>query len=170
MTLWLTGLPASGKSTLAGLLRDHFDAVGRQALVLDGDVLRAGLSADLGFSPADRAEQARRTTQVALLLHDAGLVAIVALVSPSAAAREVARLAHGDRPFIEVFVDCAAEVCRTRDPKGMWARAARGEIDAFTGVSAPYERPQNPEIAVRTDQATAAECLTQIVARLDSLQ
>jgi adenylyl-sulfate kinase len=166
-TVWFTGLPASGKSTLAELLRDHLVAAGEPCLILDGDVLRAGLSRDLGFSPADRAEQSRRAAEIALLCNRAGMVAIVALVSPSGSARAGAKACHGTRKFVEVFVDCPASVCRVRDPKGLYAQAEAGEILDFTGVSAPYEAPAEPAVHVRTDQQTAEEAFAEILSVLN---
>jgi bifunctional enzyme CysN/CysC len=151
-TLWLTGLPASGKSTLAHALEEHLVRSGRPAYVLDGDNLRHGLNGDLGFSEADRAENVRRTAHVARLMADAGLVAIVSLVSPYAAERARARELHEDLPFFEVWVDTPVEVCEQRDPKGLYARARAGEISGMTGIDAPYEPPENPDLVVSHDR------------------
>lgn len=147
--LWLTGLSGSGKSTLAmGLMRRLFES-GQQAYVLDGDTLRQGLNGDLGFSPQDRSENIRRTAEVARLFADAGFVAIVSLISPAAADRQRARQIVGNG-FREVYVRADLEICRARDPKQLYARATRGEIAQFTGVSAPYEAPTAPDLVIDT--------------------
>jgi adenylyl-sulfate kinase len=149
-TLWLTGLPASGKSTLAAEVERRLVVAGRQAYRLDGDNLRHGLNGDLGFDAASRVENVRRTAYVAALLADSGAVAIVSLVSPYAADRAAARAVHerDDVPFVEVFVDTPLHECERRDPKGLYARARRGEIDAFTGISDRYDEPPAPEARV----------------------
>jgi bifunctional enzyme CysN/CysC len=148
--VWMTGLPASGKSSIAHALEESLLAAGRSAYVLDGDNLRHGLNGDLGFSDADRAENVRRTAHVARLMADAGTVAIVSLVSPFAADREQARAlveAEG-LPFVEVWVSTPAEECERRDPKGLYAKARAGELSGFTGVDAPYEAPERPDAVV----------------------
>jgi bifunctional enzyme CysN/CysC len=162
-TVWLTGLPASGKSTLAAAAEARLLAAGRSAYLLDGDNLRHGLNGDLGFSPGDRAENVRRTAEVAALLADAGVVALVALVSPYAADRDAARVIHAHRglPFLEVHVATTLEECEARDPKGLYARARSGELKGMTGVDAPYEPPEAPEL--RIDSGLALE---DAVARL----
>jgi adenylyl-sulfate kinase len=149
-TVWITGLPASGKSTLAAALEARLLAGGRPAYVLDGDNLRHGLNGDLGFSDDDRKENVRRTAEVSALLADAGVVALVALVSPFAADRDAARAAH-DRhglAFLEVHVATTLQECERRDPKGLYARARAGELAGLTGVGAPYEPPQHPDLRV----------------------
>jgi bifunctional enzyme CysN/CysC len=148
--VWMTGLPASGKSSIAHALEESLLAAGRSAYVLDGDNLRHGLNGDLGFSDADRAENVRRTAHVARLLADAGTVAIVSLVSPFAADREQARalVEAAGLPFQEVWVSTPVEECERRDPKGLYAKARAGEISGFTGVDAPYEEPASPEVEV----------------------
>ncbi|CAM3267903.1 adenylyl-sulfate kinase [Nocardioides dubius] len=150
MTLWLTGLSGSGKSTIAAEAERLLNESGRAAYLLDGDNLRHGLNADLGFSAGDRAENVRRTGAVAQILADSGQVAIVSLVSPDAEARDRVRAAHqaAGLRFVEVFVDTPLEVCEARDPKGMYARARAGEISDFTGVDAPYEAPARPELTL----------------------
>ncbi len=148
--LWLTGLSGSGKSTIAQRLLRKLTDQGRLATVLDGDTLRLGLSRDLGFSPEDRAEQVRRTAEVAKLMANSGLIVIASLISPRQADRDLAHAIIGD-DFHEVFVDAPLETCRARDPKGLYKRAQAGEIPNFTGVSAPYEAPQDP--ALRLDTA-----------------
>ena len=171
MTVWLTGLSGSGKSTVAAELERRLVASGRPAYLLDGDNLRHGLNADLGFSPEDRVENVRRVAQVAKLLADAGVVAIVSLVSPYVADREQARSTHaeGNLPFAEVFVDTPLAVCEARDPKGMYAKARAGEIKDFTGISAPYEAPESPHLRLRPedgDAATQAALVMDLVERI----
>lgn len=159
--VWFTGLSGSGKSTLATALeRILFDRA-LLVVVLDGDVMRAGLSADLGFSPEDRAENVRRLTEVAALMADAGAVVITASISPYAGdrARARERVAEVDAaiPFLEVHVDAPLAVCEARDPKGLYARARSGRLPHFTGVSAPYEAPASPDVHVRTHEQSLEE-------------
>ena len=153
-TVWMTGLPASGKSTVAAGVEARLLEGGRSAYVLDGDNLRHGLNGDLGFSADDRAENVRRTAEVSALLADAGVVVVVALVSPYRADREAARAAHDRRglPFLEVWVATSLEECERRDPKGLYARARAGEITGMTGVDDPYEPPESPDVVVRGDE------------------
>jgi adenylyl-sulfate kinase len=150
VTVWITGLPASGKSTLAAAVEARLLAGGRAAYVLDGDNLRHGLNGDLGFSADDRAENVRRTAEVAALLADAGVVALAALVSPYVADREAARASHARRglPFLEVHVATTLDECERRDPKGLYARARAGELAGMTGVDDPYEAPERPDLRV----------------------
>ena len=150
-TLWFTGLPGSGKSTLAHAVEFELVRQGKNAYVLDGDNLRHGINADLGFSAVARDENVRRAAEVAALMADAGIIVLVSLVSPYAAARQRARELHEARelPFAEVYVAVTVEECAARDPKGLYARALRGEIKGMTGVDAPYEAPENPELSVR---------------------
>ncbi len=147
-TVWLTGLSGAGKSTIAARVEQALVAAGRPAYVLDGDNLRLGLNADLGFGDADRAENVRRVGEVARLMADAGVVVLVALISPFRAGRDAARAAHAAAglAFHEVFVDVPLEVCEQRDPKGLYARARRGEVAAMTGIDSPYEAPLRPEV------------------------
>jgi adenylyl-sulfate kinase len=149
-TIWMTGLPASGKSTVAAAIEARLLAEGRSAYVLDGDNLRHGLNGDLGFSAEDRAENVRRTAEVAALLADAGVVVLVALVSPYRADRAAARTAHERRelPFLEVHVATSIEECERRDPKGLYARARAGELQHLTGVDDPYEPPEAADVVV----------------------
>lgn len=159
LTVWLTGLSAAGKSTVAAELERRLVDSGRPAYRLDGDNLRHGLNADLGFGAADRAENVRRVGEVARLLADAGVVAIASLISPYRAARDAARQAHAAAGlgFVEVFIDTPLQTCEARDPKGLYAQARTGEITGFTGVDDPYEPPENPEIALHpSDGAPAA--------------
>ncbi len=152
-TVWLTGLPAAGKSTIGAALEQRLVAAGRFAYLLDGDNLRHGICADLGFSADDRARNILRAGEMARLFADAGAVAIVALVSPLAAARDEVRALHADRGlrFIEVFVNTPIAVCARRDPKALYARARAGEIHGFTGVDDPYEPPSHPELVLNPE-------------------
>ncbi len=149
-TVWLTGLSGSGKSTVAVVLEALLVGSGRPAFRLDGDNLRHGLNSDLGFSEADRTENVRRAGEAALLLADAGVVALVPLISPYRAGRSAARAAHDAAgvPFIEVFVDTPIEECERRDPKGLYAKARAGEITGFTGVDDPYEAPMHADLVL----------------------
>lgn len=158
--VWLTGLPAAGKSTIANLLDCRLHALGRHTYVLDGDNIRGGLNRDLGFTDVDRAENIRRTAEVAKLLVDAGVIVIAALISPFAHERQTARELFDDGEFIEVFVDTPLNVAEARDPKGQYERARRGEIRQFTGIDSPYEPPVQAELrieTVRTDPEHAVE-------------
>jgi bifunctional enzyme CysN/CysC len=152
-TLWFTGLPASGKSTIAAALEARIVEAGVPAYRLDGDNLRHGLNANLGFSPADRAENVRRTAEAAKLLADAGTIAIASLVSPYAEDRAAARRIHEEAglEFVEVFVDTPLAECERRDPKGLYAKARAGELPDFTGISAPYEAPDAPDLRFGAD-------------------
>ena len=157
-TVWMTGLPSSGKSTIAGALEHRLVQAGIPAYRLDGDNLRHGLNGNLGFSPEDRAENVRRTAHAAKLLADAGTIAIVSLVSPYAADRDLARQVHvdDDLPFLEVYVNTPLEECERRDPKGLYAKARAGEITGFTGVDAPYEPPAAPDVELGAGEVEAA--------------
>ena len=145
-TVWLTGLSGSGKSTIANALEKRLLAQGAHAYVLDGDNLRLGINMDLGFTPEDRAENVRRTSEVAKLMVDAGLIVITALISPFEVDRQRAKSIFQDDEFLEVFVDTPVEICRTRDPKGLYKKSAAGKIPNFTGVGQDYERPSNPDL------------------------
>jgi adenylyl-sulfate kinase len=162
--VWLTGLSGSGKSTLSrGLERDLF-ARNLQAIVLDGDNLRHGLNSNLGFSPEDRTENIRRAAEVGALLASAGHVAIIALISPYRADRRAAREIARKQAccFVEIFVDAPLEVCEERDPKALYKRARAGELRGFTGIDAPYEAPENPEIHIRTNELDIEASLSMI--------
>jgi bifunctional enzyme CysN/CysC len=162
LTVWMTGLSGSGKSTIAYLAEEMLIASGRAVYVLDGDNLRHGLNSDLGFGSDDRAENVRRVGEVARLMADAGLVVLVPVISPFAADRKLVREAHQQAGlgFIEVFVDAPLELCEERDPKGLYARARAGEISEMTGVDSPYEAPEDPELRLDT-QATSPEKLSE---------
>jgi adenylyl-sulfate kinase len=156
-TVWLTGLSGSGKSTVAGALVALLTTRGVLSYTLDGDNLRHGLNGDLGFSADDRAENVRRVGEVARLFADAGVVALVPLISPYRAGRVHARALHAAAglDFVEVFVDTPIEVCERRDPKGLYAKARAGEITGFTGIDDPYEAPLNPELVLHTADVSA---------------
>jgi adenylyl-sulfate kinase len=162
MTLWFTGLPGSGKSTLAKRVAGKLLDSGVRVEVLDGDVIRSVLSSDLGYSKHDRDVNIRRIGFLSQLLSRNGVVVIVAAISPYRAIREEVRQHHAGILFVEIFVDCPLEVLITRDTKGLYQKALRGEIQNFTGVSDPYETPENPEIVVHTDRQTPDESVSQI--------
>jgi bifunctional enzyme CysN/CysC len=167
-TVWLTGLSGSGKSTVAVAAERSLIASGRPAYVLDGDNLRHGLNGDLGFSAEDRAENVRRVGHVAALLADAGVVALVPLVSPYRADRDLVRSLHAEAglPFLEVFVDTPLELCEQRDPKGLYKKARAGELTGFTGIDDPYEPPPAAELVLRPEHGTAADMAAAVLARL----
>ncbi len=154
-TLWLTGLSGSGKSTVATAVEQRLVLGGRPAYRLDGDNLRTGLNADLGFSQEAREENCRRVAEVARLFADAGLVAVVAIISPYARSRRFARQIHEDAglPFVEVYMAAPAEVCAVRDPKGLYAQATAGGIESFTGIDDPYEVPESPDLVIGPDSS-----------------
>lgn len=164
-TVWFTGLSGSGKSTVATEVERMLLASGRPCYLLDGDNLRHGLNGDLGFSAADRDENVRRVAEVARLFADAGLVALVPLISPYRAARERAREVHrvAGLPFFEVFVDTPVELCEQRDPKGLYAKARSGEITGFTGVDDPYEPPEAPELVLRPADGSPADMAARVI-------
>ena len=167
-TVWLTGLPASGKSTIAVALEAALLERRRAAYLLDGDNLRHGINGDLGFSVEDRAENVRRTGEVACLFADAGVVALVSLVSPYVADRARVRELHAahELPFIEVFVDTPLEECERRDPKGLFARARAGELTGMTGIDDPYEAPRSPDLHLRPLEQSVEKSVGLLLARL----
>jgi adenylyl-sulfate kinase len=164
--LWLTGLSAAGKSTVANELEVELFRRGRQVFVLDGDRVRHGLCRDLGFSPDDRQENVRRVGEVAKLFAEAGFICITAFISPYRADRSLAREMMAEGKFFEVFVNAPLAVCEARDPKGLYAKAREHKIKNFTGISAPYQPPLNPEIELRTDKLTVAEAVAKVVRHL----
>ncbi|RIV17116.1 adenylyl-sulfate kinase [Alicyclobacillaceae bacterium I2511] len=166
--LWFTGLSGAGKSTIANLLEQVLFAQGIHTYLLDGDNVRMGLNSDLGFSATERRENIRRVAEVAKLFVDAGVVTLTAFISPYQSDREMARSLFTDTEFVEVYVDCPIEVCATRDPKGLYLRAQSGQIKEFTGVAAPYETPQQPDIVLHTNLQTPLECVQQILGCLVS--
>jgi bifunctional enzyme CysN/CysC len=161
--LWLTGLSGAGKSTIANLLEKELFACGRHTYILDGDNIRQGLSRDLGFSEADRVENIRRAMEVARLFVDAGLVVIVSFISPYRTERNLARSQFEPDEFVEIYVDASLEVCERRDPKGLYAKARRGELINFTGVDCDYQPPEAPEIRLDTVAKSPEECVDLIL-------
>lgn len=168
-TVWLTGLSGSGKSTVAYAVEASLVANGRAAYVLDGDNLRHGINADLGFGTADRAENVRRVGEIARLMADAGILVLVPVISPYREGRDQVRDKHHEigLTFLEVFVDTPLEICEERDPKGLYARARAGEITGMTGVDDPYEAPQSPDARIDTSTMTVDEAAAMV---LDSLR
>jgi len=166
-TVWLTGLSGSGKSTIAVDLEKRLLERGVRTYILDGDNIRHGLNKNLGFSPEDRTENIRRIGEVAKLFTDAGLVAVTAFISPYRADRDQVRALMPAGDFVEVFVDCPVEVCEQRDVKGLYKKARAGEIKEFTGISAPYEAPEKPELTINTAGQSVEESAKQIVAHLE---
>lgn len=167
--LWFTGLSGSGKSTLAKAVEQTLFERGCQTYILDGDNVRFGLNRDLGFSPDDRTEDIRRIGEVAKLFMDAGAIVLTAFISPYRTDRDANREIVGEGEFLEIYAKCSLEECENRDPKGLYKKARAGEIPEFTGISAPYEEPLNPEIVVETDQYSVGECVMQVVGRLEEL-
>jgi bifunctional enzyme CysN/CysC len=167
-TLWFTGLSGSGKSTVAVEVERRLVDAGRPAYLLDGDNIRHGLNGDLGFTAADRAENVRRVGHVARLFADAGVVAVVPLISPYRADRDQVRALHAEAgiPFLEVFVDIPIEVCEQRDPKGLYAKARAGEITGFTGIDDPYEAPERAELVLQPSDGDPAAMAARVLALL----
>ena len=164
--IWFTGLSGSGKSTVANQVAAHLHQSGRITYVLDGDNIRHGLNKNLGFSPEDRQENIRRIGEVAKLFADAGLITTTAFISPYRQDRDAVRDIMPPDRFIEVFVDCPLEVCENRDPKGLYKKARAGELKGFTGIDAPYEAPQRPELVVNTNELDVAGCTEQVISYL----
>lgn len=164
-TLWFTGLSGSGKSTIASALEAELVRRGVFAYRLDGDNIRHGLNANLGFSPEDREENIRRIGEVAKLFADAGVIAITSFISPYRADRDRVRALHAAAglPFLEVFVNTPIEVCESRDPKGLYKKARAGEIRGFTGIDDPYEAPDSPEIELPTAERSVEESVAEII-------
>ncbi len=167
-TLWLTGLSGSGKSTIGVALEHALIQMGKLAYRLDGDNVRHGLNANLGFSAADREENIRRVGEVAKLFADAGVITISSFISPYQRDRDQVRTIHEEAgvPFLEVFIDTPLEVCESRDPKGLYKKARAGEIKGFTGIDDPYEAPQRPEVHIRTDKQSIEESAQQLIEAL----
>ena len=169
VTVWLTGLPGSGKSSIGREVERQLFAAGRHACVLDGDTLRFGLNRDLAFTAADRTENVRRIAEVARLFNEAGTIVLVPVISPFRADRDRARAIIGDERFCEIYVSTPLEVCEARDPKGLYRRARAGEITDFTGVSSPYEPPEWPFLELTTAGRTLEACVAEVMARLHPL-
>jgi bifunctional enzyme CysN/CysC len=166
--VWLTGLSGAGKSTIASGLELELHKRGMRTYILDGDNVRLGLNRDLGFSDADRSENIRRVAEVAKLMHDAGLIVIAAFISPFESDRQMARSLVAAGSFWEIFVSTSAMVCEQRDPKGLYARARKGEIANLTAVGSRYETPTHPELSVDAGELTVSECVARIVALFGS--
>ena len=169
LVIWFTGLSASGKSTIAGALEQILTRQGYHTYLLDGDNVRHGLCGDLGFSDADRQENIRRVGEVAKLIADAGLIALAAFISPFCADRDLVREIMPEGQFVEVFVDASLDVCKDRDPKGLYAKAVRGEIKQFTGIDSPYEPPMNAEVHLRAGEISVAEAVNELLAYLHAI-
>ncbi len=159
--IWITGLPASGKSTIASLLKDHLKSKNITAIVLDGDEIRKTVSKDLGYSPEDRKEHNRRVIEIAKLLVKNGITTIIPLISPYRETREIARKEIPN--FVEVYTKASVETCMKRDPKGLYKKAQAGEIQNMTGIQSPYEEPLHPEVTLETEKETRQECLDKIL-------
>lgn len=168
IVLWLTGLSGAGKTTIAKLVAEGLNASGRPAVLLDADELRAGLNSDLGFSDSDRAENIRRIAEVANLFSKAGIVAVVACISPLREHRQGCRRIFGSERFIEIFVDTALPECMRRDPKGLYEKALRGEITNFTGLHSRYEPPDNPDIHIHTENVDPKKNANDIMEYVNS--
>jgi len=167
VTVWLTGLSGSGKSTLAVAAEQALVTAGRLAYVLDGDNIRHGLNKNLGFSPADRTENIRRIGEVAKLFSDAGLIVFTSFISPYRADRDLVRKIHDPGRFLEVHVAASLETCEGRDVKGLYQKARRGEIPEFTGISAPYEPPERPELVLDTNRQSVKESVDRLLGHLE---
>lgn len=166
--LWFTGLSGAGKSTVAEIVDHRLHGSGRHSFILDGDNLRHGLCKDLGFSPDDRAENIRRLGEVARLFVEAGLIVLCAAISPYRRDRELARALVGEGRFIEIFVDTDLAECERRDPKGLYRRVRAGEITGFSGIDAPYERPEAPELRLAAGTAGPEALADEVIAHLQA--
>lgn len=166
--VWFTGLSGAGKSTIADLVERQLAARGLHTYLLDGDHLRRGLNNDLGFAKADRVENLRRAGEVVRLLVDAGLIVLCAFISPFRADRRMIRERFAPGEYIEVYVDAPLEICRKRDPKGLYAKVARGEIRNFTGVDSPYEVPERPDLVLPTSVASPVDLCQKVIRHLEA--
>ena len=163
VTLWFTGLSGAGKSTLAVAVEEALHKLGNLTYILDGDNIRSGINNNLSFSPEDRKENIRRIAEIAKLFREAGVITLTAFISPYREDRQLARDLAGSDDFIEVFADASLDSCEERDPKGLYKKARAGQIPEFTGISAPYEAPENPELHIRTDQHSVEECVAMVL-------
>ncbi len=161
--IWMYGLSGSGKSTLANLLERRLHADGRLVKVLDGDNIRSGLNRNLGFSDEDRLENIRRVSEVAKLFAECGVVTITSFITPNNELRRLAREVVGDADLLEVYVKASFETCRVRDPKGLYARVAAGEVKQFTGKDSAFEEPESPDLIIDTEAFSEEECLAQLL-------
>jgi adenylylsulfate kinase len=169
LVIWFTGLSASGKSTIAGALEQILTQQNYHTYLLDGDNVRHGLCNDLGFSDQDRQENIRRVGEVAKLMADAGLITLAAFISPFRVDRRIVREIMPEGQFVEVFVDASIDICQARDPKGLYAKAARGEIKQFTGIDSPYEIPEKAEVHIKAGEASVAEAVNQLLSYLHEI-
>ncbi len=167
LVVWFTGLSGSGKSTIAHAAEEQFFRKGYSTIVLDGDNVRHGLCSDLGFSEADRVENIRRLGELSKLFVSAGMITLTAFISPFRRDREWVRSLLGERDFVEVYCHCPLDVCEARDPKGLYKKARRGEIKNYTGISSPYEEPEEPELILDTAEYALEECVDQVMTLLD---
>jgi len=170
IVLWFTGLSGSGKSTIANEVAYKLHSMRKLTYVLDGDNIRHGLNKNLGFSPEDRNENIRRISEVANLFADAGVVAITAFISPYRKYRNFCRELVGEGRFIEIYTKASLETCEKRDTKGLYKKARAGEIKDFTGINAPYEEPENPELIIDTDKETVEESAEKVLKKLEELK
>ncbi|MBW2716178.1 MAG: adenylyl-sulfate kinase [Deltaproteobacteria bacterium] len=168
VTIWLTGLSGSGKSTVAIAAERELINRGRHAFVLDGDNIRHGLNNNLGFSPEDRTENIRRIGEVSKLFTEAGVIVFASFISPYRSDRDAVRALMGAGDFVEVYVDASLDTCEQRDVKGLYKKARAGEIPEFTGISAPYEAPNSPELVLDTNRQTVEESVAELVEFLDA--
>jgi adenylylsulfate kinase len=163
IVIWFTGLPGSGKSTLSLGLEKELYSQGFKTFVLDGDVLREGLCKDLGFSNEDRTENIRRVGELAKLMMDSGIIVLAAFISPFAKDRNKVRELVGDANFVLVFVDCPLDICEQRDVKGLYKKARKGEIKTFTGISSPFEAPENPDLVLKTSEFSKEHLIKELL-------
>ncbi len=163
LVLWFTGLSGAGKSTLAHEVEERLHRMGCRTFVFDGDNVRHGLNRDLGFSKEARAENLRRISEMCKLFIEAGVISLAAFISPYSADRKRIKEIVGDTDFVEIFCDCSPEICEQRDVKGHYAKARRGEIPGFTGISAPYEKPENPDLFFDTGNTSIEECVEKVI-------
>ena len=167
VALWFTGLSGSGKTTIAIALEQELNKRGLLTQVLDGDNIRAGINSNLGFSEADRTENIRRIAEITKLFVNCGVITICCFVSPTEEIRNLAKTIIGKKDFVEVFVNTPLATCEQRDVKGLYAKARKGEIKDFTGISSPFEAPKNPEIEVKTNELTVQESVKRIIEKLE---
>ena len=163
VVLWFTGLPSSGKSTLAHAVEEKLHQMGCRTFVFDGDNVRQGLCSDLNFSKEDRTENIRRIGEMSKLFIEAGVIALNAFISPFRSDRRWLRELYNNEDFIEIFCNCSVEICAQRDPKGHYDKAKKGKLKEFTGVSSPYEIPEYPEIKLNTDKLTLKDCMDVVI-------
>ena len=165
--LWFTGLSGSGKSTIANAVEAQLNQLSKHTYLLDGDNIRLGLNKGLTFSDEDRVENIRRIGEVSKLFVDAGIIVLTAFISPFIRDREIVKKLLQENEFIEVYIDTPLEVCESRDPKGLYKKARKGEIPNFTGISSPYEKPEQPHIHIRTNTMSIEECVKEVINYLD---